>query len=532
MKKVSKLLFCLLSAAMLLFTVGCSSDGDSGAPKNNVPPDVESKALLLIQTLEEKGFEVSRGYFKLWTIDDCDYTQAKTGLCYGNNAAAPYVISTLLPWPEEYVNGKYSNLWGESSEGYIDIYRFDPREAIVILGQLPPKAAFFSEQTWVFTRQGYEGYPDKESETYYDIETYFNAFLYVFFSTFDDYNDFDYSYPSDTTYERVQILSSLSNPINNVVIERQSDAAFDQVRYFIVTPDQFMNTAVRSALASISVQESDVFTEPIPSNMNIGLDKSSDDFTTWFRYVHPENDTDGDKWRNDLPMVVLRVRDPRSDRKPETYPPVVLDVRKAVDEHWLEPYLNDLLGEVASRWELSDWEPSGEVGIFTDLQTFPTYMVGPLCTEIGENCLLDNWDATYHLYGPMPVSEGIIYAVAGTLGTETGNATYVGVGVNEVPILKGVANLFDQQLAGTANNYSDKIENTDKLFLYYFTLDCSKLGDYTDGNCVSLQDHQLNEGDSFAISIRNYIKPDTERGPDSSSILPAMVLTLTPKELP
>lgn len=80
----------------------------------------------------------------------------------------------------------------------------------------------------------------------------------------------------------------------------------------------------------------------------------------------------------------------------------------------------------------------------------------------------------------------------------------MGVGVNEVPILKGVANLFDKQLAGTANNYSDETENTDKLFLCYFTLDCSELGDYTDGNCTSLQNYQLNEGDSFAISIRNF----------------------------
>jgi len=524
MKRVSNVL-CVVAALLFPLILSCSGD-------NNVPPDIEATTRRLIQTLEMSGFEVSRGYFKLWTIDDCDYTEGKTGLCYGNNAAAPYVISTLLPWPEEYVNGKYSNLWGESSEGYIDIYRFDPREAIVILGQLPPKAAFFSEQTWVFTRQGYKGYPDEESETYYDIETYFNDFLYVFFRNFDDYNDFDDSDPSDPSYERVQILSSLSNPINNVVIERQSGAAFDLIRYFIITPDQFMDSAVRSALASISVNKKDVFTEPIPSNMNIGLDKSSDDFTTWFRYVHPENVTNGDKWRSELPMVVLRVRDPRSNRNPKTYPPVVLDDREAVDEHWLEPYLIDLLAEVASRWESSNWEPSDEVGIFTDLQTSPTYLVGPLCTKIGENCLLDNWDTTYQLYGPMSVSKGIIYAVAGPLATETGNATYVGLGVNVVPILKGVVNLFDEQLAGTASKYSYKTENTDKLFLCYFTLDCSKLGDYTDGNCVSLQDHQLNEGDSFAISIRNYIKPGTERGPDSSSILPAMVLTLTPKERP
>jgi hypothetical protein len=39
---------------------------------------------------------------------------------------------------------------------------------------------------------------------------------------------------------RVLSFSSLSNNINNVVIERQSGAAFGETRYFVITPDRAM----------------------------------------------------------------------------------------------------------------------------------------------------------------------------------------------------------------------------------------------------------------------------------------------------
>lgn len=485
---------------------------DSIMSQNKVPGQVENKARQLMHDLEKQGFEVSRGYFKLWTKDDCDYTAERLGKCYGNNPAAPYVIMTVPPWPDEFVDKKMGNLFGPSLAGYQDIYRFDPREAIVILGQLPPPAAYFSEQTWLFTRQGDF---DTNSQTYNDINTYFHDFLNVFFA-----------YVPDNT-ERIQSLSMLSNIVNNVVIEKQSGTAFDQIRHLIITPDQFMDTAVREAFAGISVENKDVFTERIPSDMNVGLQQSADDFTTWFRYAHPFDEEAGNLWRKNLPLVVLRVRDTRSPREPRKYPPVVLETRTAVDEGALKPDLDTLLAAVARRWgqPCASADCSDQATTFNDLQAFPTYMVGPLCTAIGENCLLDTWDTAYQLHGPNSLDNGEIYAVAGTLATETGNATYVGLGLNQTSILKGVADLSDQDLRGTAHGYQGEVRNTNKLFLYYFTQDCSGLEELTGENCLSLRD-LIPTGDYVTFSIRDYIKPDTQRGPDSAHILPSMVLKL------
>lgn len=487
--------------------------GDSIMPENKVPGQVESKARRLMHDLKKEGFEVSRGYFKLWTVEDCQYTFDKMGTCYGNNPAAPYVIATLPAWPEEFVDPVYSNIWGFSHPGYHDVYRFDPHEALVILGQLPPPAAYFSEQTWLFTRQGTY---DEEDSRYQEIKEDVGDFVHVFFQ----------QVPSNP--ERYVAFSSLSNIVNNVVVERQSGSAFDQIRYFIVTPDKFMDKAVRKSLRNISVAKEDVFTEPIPSDMNIGLDWSADDFTTWMRYAHPVDGIAADDWWEELPLVVLRIRDTRSNRQPETYPPVELEERLAVDEYPLELDLEDLLEAVAQKWG----QPCAEAGCtdraesFNDLQTAPIWLKGPLCNEHNQDCLGDNWDAAYQLLLPKSLDNGEIYAVAGTLGTETGNATYVGLSINQVSLFKGVMNIPNEDLKGTADGYSEEVDNTDKLFLVYFTRDCSGLQDITDDHCVEIPITMIPEGDSMVVGVRDYIKPGTQRAPDSALVLPSRALRL------
>ena len=241
-----KMLVCLLFVAALLITAGESARAGSIMPENKMTGRVESQARRLMHDLKKQGFEVSRGYFKLWTIDDCAYTVDRMGLCYGNNPAAPYVVFAVPPWPEEFVDLD-SNVWGPSHRGYNDVYRLDPREAIVILGQLPPPGSYFSEQTWLFTRQG-----TYDPTRYQDIAESVPFLLPLLFAEVPD------------NPQRMQLFASLSNPNNNVVIERQSGAAFNQVRYFIITPDQFMDKAVRNAFV------------PFASNLEVASIKSFD----------------------------------------------------------------------------------------------------------------------------------------------------------------------------------------------------------------------------------------------------------------
>ncbi len=90
-------LFCFL----LVLIVAAAWSSDSGAaPKNQrpLPASIESNVDLVIDELTGRGFEVTEGYFRLYTQDDCEVSFPVMHSCYGNNPAAPYVTFAVEPW--------------------------------------------------------------------------------------------------------------------------------------------------------------------------------------------------------------------------------------------------------------------------------------------------------------------------------------------------------------------------------------------------------------------------------------------------
>lgn len=485
---------------------------------NKVPGSVESTAQRLANGLKKQGFEVSRGYFKLYTKDDCQYSYAVMQTCYGNNPAAPYVMSVVPAWPDEFVDPATQGAFGPTVEGYSGSYRLDPREAIVILGLLPPPAAYFGLQTYEFTRKG--AY-DTSSPQYVFFSTYAPAMLNTFFGTV----------PKNSS--RVRATASLSDSNNNVVIERQSGAAFDQVRFFIITPDKFMDNAVRLAFRETSIEERNIFTEPIPPTMRTGLGEEADDFVSFIRYARPVDAARADAWRKDLPLVVLRVREAQSSgRSPEPYPIFTPEPRTAWDEvKYLSTDQANLASAIAAKWEQACNSP-GCPSRLLNLQVPPPNLVGPLCTPIGMDCLGDTQDTVYHMSPALSLDNGEVYALAGPLGTKDGNATYVSVGINSKLYKKGLAEVPDSELSGTAAGYS-ALSYPEKFFVYYFTRDCSGLDTLTDGNCFSIPESMIPactgdpaKCDRLSLSLRDYIRPGTARGPDAGLTLPPVIVKL------
>ncbi|MGZ3772595.1 MAG: hypothetical protein ACXVCY_10570 [Pseudobdellovibrionaceae bacterium] len=513
MTTYGKLLAHVLFITSLLITTGASANGrdTNNLSKGVAPWRIEHKAQQFLQQLKSSGYEVKRGHFKLWDLDNCEYTYEKIGMC-GNNPAAPYVTFAVPPWNDEFVNPVLSNVWGPSKEGYNDVYRLDPDEAILLMGQLPPQGSFFSEQTWVFSR---EGSFDEHSTRYQEIaNSRLSDFTRIFFKNLND--------------KRSLLFASLSNPNNNVVIERQSGASFGEMRYFIITPNKNMDKAVRKMLSRFAVDNKNIFTEPIPNDMKVGLSEPSDDFTTLIRYAHPDDGgkpgTPSNSWRKNPPLVVLRIRQKNSLPKPQTYPPVVLETRTAVDEHPLKQDLSSLLAAVSRRWgqPCTNADCSDRAENFIDLQNAPIYMVGHLCIPFMQNCLGDNWDASYHIHPPSPIDNDEIYVAAGVLGTKSGNAVYTSLSINQIPMIKGVWDISDKELENTAKEYSAEVNNTDKFYLYYFARNCKGLEQLTYGHCVELT--MIPQGYKIAIAQRNYIKQGSQRGPDSALVLSPMMI--------
>ena len=148
------LLSLLIALTMLCPALAAPAFADSPMPENKVPGWVESTARRLANGLKQQGYEVGRGYFKLYTKDDCPYSYEVLHSCLGNNPAAPYVLPIVPPWPDEWVDPGTAGMVGPTVEGYNASYRLDPREAIVIIAQLPPPARYFGLQTYLLSRPG------------------------------------------------------------------------------------------------------------------------------------------------------------------------------------------------------------------------------------------------------------------------------------------------------------------------------------------------------------------------------------------
>ena len=184
---------------------------------------------------------------------------------------------------EEFLDPATRDAVGKLKDGYTGTFRFDPKEAIVVFGRMPPPAAYFGLQTYLFTR---EGTFKTDSETYLWIAANLPKTLDSFFT-----------YVPNTDEKRIQMFASIGNSNNDVIVKEQAGSAFNQESFFISTPDRFMDEAVRSALAAVSIDPKYVFTEPIPSThddgsdggMKVGLDAQDDEFLFVMRYAMPND---------------------------------------------------------------------------------------------------------------------------------------------------------------------------------------------------------------------------------------------------
>jgi hypothetical protein len=226
-----------------------------------------------------------------------------------------------------------------------------------------------------------------------------------------------------------------------------------------------------------------------------------------------------------LPLAVLRVRvNARTNRPAKPYGPLVLDTRAADSEAYLGPAVNALATGVCKTWGYSSC-PSQITLI--DGQSRPISAVGPKCRTVGMNCLADTQDTSYKFSPNLSIDNGQVYAIVGTLSTKTGNATYVGLSVNDGTYLEGVQDIPDATLDGTANGYDVPYAN--KLFVYYVSRDCTDFESETGANCFQITSDMVPEGHPIKLVERAYLRPGTMRGPDSTMVLNPVVIQVWQK---
>ncbi len=477
---------------------------------NHLPPQLESKVEAVIATLRASGYEVARGYWKTFDIDQCTFAIQVLGNCLGNNPAAPYVLPIVPPWRDEYVDRSAHLQLGPVQEGFVSTYRLSEREAIVVMAKLPPPGAYFGLQSYVFTRNGTFNLAD---DAYVKLEENSPDMLPLMFGTAPD--------PS-----RMMLFASIGNSINNVVIANANHPAgapaWDQERVMIVTPDDAMREAVTVALqAGAGIPGDQVFVEPVApwassggGLVKLGPQRDADDIFTLVRYAmpDPEAETRAREWREDLPLAVLRVRDMTATRALRPYDVPVYEKRSAESEQALAPALDALTVAVMKNWGKSAVCVKPFIVPYLDID-----LIGQDCLKRPMNCIGDTMDTdTYRISPGFTIDPpGIMVAVVGTLATETRNATYVSVGINRFDVLEAVKNYSQRDLINTATGLlqdrPDLKDDAGKLYAFYLSRRCPAA---TGAKCIEVSEDDVPSGEVIKIMQRNYIKPGTQRGAD------------------
>ncbi len=544
------LLACGLASALLAQGGVAAGSGQHAARPQASAANRTRFTKAFVRYLRKGGFQVNPGYPILYAKDavaTCrQYTFPALDTCFGANPAAPYVIPVVKLWRNEYFNRSQVNTFGRLRPGYSPTYRLDSREAIVIYGKMPPPGKYMGLQTWEWSQRGHW----KAKDYYKWAHDPRNPFSMssILFSTMP---------PPNPKAGRVWSFSALGDNINNVVMQRRSGDPFGKTRYIIITPSATTDRAVRRALHARGVRDGYIFTEQIPSRDRygrigpLGMGTNAIDFNTFFRYAVPASQTAGEQWRSQLPLTVMRVRAPASVGPVKRYGSMIAGKRTAHSEAYLAGDLQHLVNAVCARASSTSNLKSADCTQSPPASSFFTDTVrelddgnwnGPYCRQINMNCDGDNSDAAFFYSSPLPLDSGQVYAVVDTLATETHNATYVGMSVNDAASLFTPSNVSDTGLKDSADSYANTVKNSGKFFVHYYARDCTPLKDLL-GNrpadCTPITTAMVpSRGDPTALGdpalqgmfqpgIRDYVLPGSHLGPESSKLLKPRILTFT-----
>ncbi|WP_237664876.1 hypothetical protein [Sutcliffiella horikoshii] len=228
----------------------------------------EGNLQAFISNLEDSGFIVQEGQLNYVDI----LKLASEGLvpsCFGNNANAPYAVLTLPPAPnQDPTVGQEPPIGYQSNNpanypANINLilpgatFKLRPDEAIVLIGQTPPPAYYFSFRSYLGLVE------NKPGKDYSDAITTGN----------------------DVTGYYHMIFASLGDTLSNWGIWTENTPQgtagypFDSSTIVISSADQRINQQVRNALSSAGYDWGIMNDDNIPMNLvNMGLEKGKDTF--------------------------------------------------------------------------------------------------------------------------------------------------------------------------------------------------------------------------------------------------------------
>jgi len=487
---------------------GDSSGGDSGSGSGSSDTSWNS----WVQALSDDGYTVTAGAARIQTSADCDQFVDMFGSCWGNNPAAPYVLIEP-PSDGTYVNPTYAEPFSETTDDGTAVnlfWRLAPTDALVTVIDLPPQAAYFGYQSYLFTREA---------------------------SAYDSLVETNTS-PDDA---RLELFASVGNAINQAVIKQASGLDFGGGTIAIIsTGNQTLVEKLQDeAKATDGLDSTQLFVEPLGNNLSIGTGESADDLLTLIRYALPEDDSAADDWRDAIASHVHVYRVSASNSDVARYAQPTLTEKNGTDESGYADALDELqrlvqLG-LSSRQDVAT---ASEFVTSTFTVGDDSYgLVGPDCIDNGADCLGDTQDTdAYRIASVGKLSGSQIAVSIGVNATQTGNATYVSLGAYDSDTMTGVASASQTNEAaagfssgelngsaeelltdlGVIDQASDDLKaKLDDLYAVAWSRDC----DQGVSPCETISTDDIPEDTSIALAQRAYLRPGDTVGADPDKLL-------------
>lgn len=461
-------------ASLLSRTFGASVVWDEGSRTLTVAsgpgdPPLTGKARALVEALEAAGYEVRRGAMaQLNLIDLCTWKLLPS--CYGNNAGQPY-LCPLLPVG---ATQDFPNTFPWT-------YRLEEREGVVILGNTPPEADYFS----------YRGY--------------------LTLRTFRDEGT------------RRRVFASLGDEVNVLSFPAGGGSPFRHDFALVSTADRNLDGAVRQAAAQAGYSAflSDTIPKPL---VRMGLAADADEFGLINRAARFKDKAAGQAYLANPDVEVFRVT-PRTSGVASLFGMPNLRIRgtgvfeeaapadrAAAGGQDLLETMTELRRAILNRYGVSRdveemetcvWLPEGFEGIQRGIDVLGEGRDTIYLRTSGDFLLKDD-----------PEDFVIVY---GVLHNRTGKATYTNLSVYGTRYLNGVCGMDNDRLAGTAEEYLPG--NPLAKYLYVAKISRRQLDAGTNVVPWGVGCNGVDLKDSIFLAFRAYLEPPTKVGPAAAELI-------------
>lgn len=471
--------------------------------------DKDGSIKYFVKLLEERGFIVQKGnlsYIDLLKLA----SEGKIDTTFANNTGVPYATYLLPPAPDQEPSPGQrppKDYDPDDPHNYPPnieyvapgvFYKLRPDEAIVLIGQTPPLATYFSFRSYVGFVQ------NKPEKDYCDALTTGNrctGFYHFIGGSMGDQISNNSIWTDSTPY------GTPGNP-------------FDSSAIIITTADKGINKQMRDALAESGFNPGVMNNDNIPIDLvNMGLEKGKDTFMFAMRVANFENPDIGWDYIYNLDkyFTVLRI----TPEKP--YPaerswsiPSLKNKEICTTEFQVVPTARDTLDYLRNQiirkygtpeydivdLDLNLWILDGYEGILQDV-----------------NVLIDNRDAVYLRTGNFELaSDDDFVIIYGINHTQTGFATYFNTSFYGEEIDNGVVGaIVTNELQYPADEYFPRGYKNDK---YYYVIKMARNSEegneviipYSTGNPQGSA-YGVDNNEEAYIGFRIYVNQETKVAP-------------------